>query len=1135
MTTGTTGTTGTSEKTPKEITAKIAGSFTIAGQSISLSGEYDSSQNQKDYKLTGKDSSIKNVNLPDFINELLKDVGAGAAPSGIIPDVSLQEIDVNYDYSNSVIQVTGQCSTDNSSKNLDLDFFIAIFKQDESNQDAGNQSEGKQSGENNSEGKEGGDNKGEEKEGGDNKGEEKEDGDNSSEEKEGGDNKSEEKQYAKYQFELKETKEKQSEENKDGEDKDGENKDGENKDGEDKDGENKDGENKGEDKDGEDNGEDKDGEDNEDNKKWCFVFGINFTDDIKLPKVPLFGNLLGDINLQPLLVLYASDDVNDNNIKNFILDPGNPSNAPNINLDINSGFSLVVNFKTKKNHKPLVWQPFKKPNTKGEEGSGSEGEEGSGSKSKESSDTEGKEGSTTEGKEGSTTENKESFAKFAFSENDADSGSQSNGVEWIPIQQTLGSLHFKQIGIEWKNQKVGLLLDASLELSVLSVTLDGFGVNFPLSQPFSLSNVAVELDGLAIAYQKPPVNISGGLLHSGTEYVGDALIELESWSLGALGAFGNVPNSNQLSLFVFGAFSGDLGAIPPVVFKGLAGGFGYDRELKIPDINGVASFPLVQYSDPSVNPPPTDPMQVLDQIESDVPIDLGAYWLAGGIHVTAFELIDAFALLTVDFGVDFEIALLGMAGLTVPSDGDEHLAEAEMAIEVSYTPAKGLLEIGGELTSASYILSPNCNLTGGFAFYIWFSGEHGGDFVVTLGGYSPKFTPPSYYPSEPQVGFNWKVSDLLTFKGGIYFALTPQGMMAGGQLEADFNTSVNITIAELTVQASLNASVDLMLDWKPFHYDASFQVNFSGSFTVSLLVTITASFQAGVGLHLYGPPFAGDATFSVYGHAITISFGDSGSSSPSPISWSEFETSFLPANTDEFVNIRVAKGLLQDLTKQQNNDGIDYVINPHLLNITTKTLIPAKTAEFNRETQTASWNSDFGVQPVGASSDDFSSDHSVTITYNNQQVNSFQIKPILTNSPTALWGTEAPDWDGTNALVDNTLAGFEITVSSPTPPDELPAIPIAKLLFNLDSDQPQFNWSSPDIPTTDSFNQSQAIQSLEQTIADTNVNSTREVILDALVAQGLNLNTDVEVNDIASSAGDVLLAPPVLSLLGEEK
>ena len=89
--------------------------------------------------------------------------------------------------------------------------------------------------------------------------------------------------------------------------------------------------------------------------------------------------MLGDINLQPLLVLYASDDVNDNNIKNFILDPGNPSNAPNINLDINSGFSLVVNFKTKRNHKPLVWQPFKKSNTKGKEGYGSEGEEGSGS------------------------------------------------------------------------------------------------------------------------------------------------------------------------------------------------------------------------------------------------------------------------------------------------------------------------------------------------------------------------------------------------------------------------------------------------------------------------------------------------------------------------------------------------------------------------------------------------------------------------------------------------------------------------------------------------------------------------------------------------------------------------------------
>jgi hypothetical protein len=55
------------------------------------------------------------------------------------------------------------------------------------------------------------------------------------------------------------------------------------------------------------------------------------------------------------------------------------------------------------------------------------------------------------------------------------------------------------------------------------------------------------------------------------------------------------------------------------------------------------------------------------------------------------------------------------------------------------------------LTSNSYVIDPNCRLTGGLAFFVWFkdqtdTGAKAGEFVFTLGGYHPAFKKPDYFP-----------------------------------------------------------------------------------------------------------------------------------------------------------------------------------------------------------------------------------------------------------------------------------------------------------------------------------------------------------------------------------------------------
>ena len=138
----------------------------------------------------------------------------------------------------------------------------------------------------------------------------------------------------------------------------------------------------------------------------------------------------------------------------------------------------------------------------------------------------------------------------------------------------------------------------------------------------------------------------------------------------------------------------------------------------------------------------------------------GQYWIAAGVYFSSFKLIETFALLTVQFGARLEIALLGVATLQQPPKvgaGDEvpPFIVVEMAIKVRFAPDDGLLSVMAVLTANSFLFDRSCKLTGGFAFCVWFAPtdpnieSHAGDFVLTLGGYHPKFKVPAWYPKSP--------------------------------------------------------------------------------------------------------------------------------------------------------------------------------------------------------------------------------------------------------------------------------------------------------------------------------------------------------------------------------------------------
>ena len=81
--------------------------------------------------------------------------------------------------------------------------------------------------------------------------------------------------------------------------------------------------------------------------------------------------------------------------------------------------------------------------------------------------------------------------------------------------------------------------------------------------------------------------------------------------------------------------------------------------------------------------------------------------------------------------------------------------------------------------------------------------------MLTLGGYSPHFDPPSYYPAVPRLGLNWQVTPELTITGDLYFALTSSAVMAGGGLSAVWQSG--------PIRAWFDVEADFLLVFEPFH------------------------------------------------------------------------------------------------------------------------------------------------------------------------------------------------------------------------------------------------------------------------------------------------------------------------------
>lgn len=706
-----------------------------------------------------------------------------------------------------------------------------------------------------------------------------------------------------------------------------------------------------------------------------------------------------------------------------------------------------------------------------------------------------------------------------------------NPVHWININKTIGPVNLQKIGLNYASGEATFAFSAGFAMGPFAMDVQGLSITFPLPLPYMPAGktVSFDIDGLSMDFHEGSLYIGGAFLKTQapdihgkeiTNYFGEIIVQVGGFGFKAIGGYAPAQDGNPASFFIYANLELPLGGPPFLYISGLAFGFGINYGLILPTIDTLSGYLLLP------NQAPEQPKsgavkdalaQTITDLENGSVIinEPGEYWVAAGIEFTSFDMVSAFAMITFSFGVEMQIAFLGSCSIILPKGDPYPIASIDVDLMASITPSTGLFMVAGIITPSSYLLGPFVKLSGGFAFYLWFGGEHKGNFVITLGGYHPIYKKPDLYPTVPRMRITMNLGPLQAY-GESYIALTPAMFMAGIRYSVTFSAG--------PVKAWFNLGADFLIGWAPFQYAADAYVSIGVSLDLGLF---TISVSLGADLEIWGPPFGGKAELEILFFTITISFGST-AAEPPPVSWQDMQDNFLPKGksgnpagmlrnfsaedkpVETIVSASVAAG-----KAGQDQTGFDgevwkWILDPNHFEIDTATVIPANHAfwfntvhgepkaieipndctQYNSSTVDTSslpylelasaingdkykcdeqnpgiWLKELGVKPM--KQNNVYSVHTIQLARRTKDdgegfsdlITDVAIEPVLGKSPSALWGPSGADLEpNTTAILEPTLLGFKI-MPLPRNPDKVSSVPLLELLFTQ-ANQTHFNFTN---------------------------------------------------------------------------
>ncbi|OAP61482.1 hypothetical protein AYL99_03685 [Fonsecaea erecta] len=517
-----------------------------------------------------------------------------------------------------------------------------------------------------------------------------------------------------------------------------------------------------------------------------------------------------------------------------------------------------------------------------------------------------------------------------------------------PYNKKVGPVTITAVGLKFDmgDQKLTFLIDGSVQLGPLELSLSGFGLSFGFKgitlQDIGKVQLGFTLTGLGLSFVKSPIALAGYLEHSQTDqlelFQGGAALGFNPWLFQAGGYYAlqrqdkkPPPPSSYSDMYkcfiAYARLSGPIATIGYAEIREVSGGLGYNTAMRFPTMENIMNFPFI--SDPPSNP--ATAIQALAGAGGWITNQADSNWIAVGMTVLAFQMLTVRTVVVVEWDRNIKLGLFGIATADIPKQLDKKFARVQLGLAATIDFDAGVLKIDGQLTPASFILDPNCHLTGGFALYSWFgagSGDSQGDWVFTIGGYHAIYQAKPQYPRPPRLGISWSFDANINISGEAYFAITPVVCMAGGRLH------VSLQLGAL--YAYFDAWADLLINYKPFHYQAQGGVSVGVRFTLDLwLVSLSIAVDLGATLYLEGSPMSGKVHVDFWVFGFDVNFGVP-AELPGPIGSDAFWKLVLQADTSS------QAGRLPQIFSQQEPVEEAEDLKPHIFSATSG-LLPKKT------------------------------------------------------------------------------------------------------------------------------------------------------------------------------------------------
>lgn len=581
------------------------------------------------------------------------------------------------------------------------------------------------------------------------------------------------------------------------------------------------------------------------------------------------------------------------------------------------------------------------------------------------------------------------------------------GVRWFEVHKNIGTASLHRVGVSMEDGVIQVLLDAGMKMGPVGAEVKGLTAGYDITD----NSIAGGIMGLALSYNTDALALEGGIYKEKTEDPGIRLklggtvtVKAGGWKLGGMASYALLTD-NSSSLFLFLNCQASLGGTPAFMLTGLMGGLGINRRLRMPEIGEVDTFPLLTMDAKKTG------MQILSELESPngqkgpwLEVQKGDYMAAVGIEFTSFELLHGKLLLSLMFGEEIQAALLGSGEMTFPkgTGRDKAYAYIKIMMAAVLKPQQGIFTLDAAISNDSFLLSRDCHLTGGAAFYTWYGkNPHAGDFVVTVGGYHPAFRIPQHYPTPSRAGFYWKVSSCISAKGEAYLAVTPSCAMAGGSLQFVFEKG--------NLRAWFTAYADMVMRWHPFFFQAEIGVEVGASYRLNLFFCHkTIKLTLGAALQLWGPPVGGIVTVDLCVLSFDISFGKRRDSESLVLDWKGF-SEVLPA-PKEIGHVLPGEGL-----QPQQDQEEPWIADGGRFEFHTETVIPL---------------GNISVRPMGLS-EVFSENRITVIAPDKKQGTpkqfGFETEEIRGDFPEALWGRPMQDTGSPEAnMLSGLVKGYRV-------------------------------------------------------------------------------------------------------------